>query len=516
MTGIENNVPISSSYAQSFKKILTTAQLREADNHTIQSCNIHSLELMEKAAHAFIHAIEIEHLSSKKCMIVCGTGNNGGDGLAIGRLLREQGMNVEIVLVKYTETLSHDCKANLAKLDDVIVLDTTSDLPDFSTVDLIIDGIFGSGLTRPVVGLAAKVIEAINKTGKTVYSIDVPSGLNCDGISNSDFIIEADLVISFQRPKLAFFLPENGAFVKNWKVVDIGLDEQHIQAQNSTHFVLDETVRDFVKVRQRQSHKGTYGHALLMAGSYGKMGAAVLSAKGCLRSGVGLLTTYVPNCGYEIMQISVPEAMCSTDESLKTLKNAPEIEHYDAIGIGPGIGRDISTANMLEKLLINSKVPLVLDADALNSVSENPELLQLLPENTILTPHIKEFDRLAGASENSAERLTKQRAFSIKYKSILVLKDANTCISSSNGDQFFNTSGNPGMATGGSGDVLTGIITGLLAQHYEPLSAALIAVYFHGLAGNKAAALKGQNALLASDICENLQIEREENETMHR
>lgn len=301
--------------------------------------------------------------------------------------------------------------------------------------------------------------------------------------------------------------------MKNWKVVDIGLNEEYIQAQNSTYFVLDETIRDFVNVRQRQSHKGTYGHALLIAGSHGKMGAAVLSAKGCLRSGVGLLTAYIPNCGYEIMQISVPEAMCKTDENQKILKNAPDLKQYASIGIGPGIGKDACTVKMLETILMNSTTPLVLDADALNILSENKELLKLLPKNTILTPHIKEFDRLAGESQNTVDRFKKQQDFSKKYQSIIVLKDAITCISAPNGELFFNTSGNPGMATGGSGDVLTGIITGLLAQNYEPILAALIGVYFHGVAGDKAVKHKGYSALIASDLFDNLKIEHEEIET---
>jgi NAD(P)H-hydrate epimerase len=493
---------------QVLKKILSTSQLGNTDDFTIKSNNITSLELMENAANSFMNAMDKMHYSTKKIAVICGTGNNGGDGFAICRLLRNKGVDVKAALVKCNETLSKDCRANLNLLDDFSVLLPESELPDFSNVDLIIDGIFGTGLTRPVTGFVAKVIEAINNSGKVVYSIDVPSGLNCDGISNSEYIIESDHVITFQRPKLSFFFPENGAYVRNWVVVGIGLDETWIQEQNSTYFVLDESIRNHVKIRQIQSHKGTYGHALLVAGSYGKMGAAVLSAKACLKSGTGLLTTHVPKCGYEIMQISAPEAMCSIDENLKILTEVPELKQYNSVGIGPGIGKSPETVKLLETILRISTSSLVLDADALNILAENTELLKLLPQNTILTPHIKEFDRLVGESINTPERLKKQREFAKKHKVIVVLKDANTCVSSVDGKQFFNTSGNPGMATGGSGDVLTGIITGLLAQNYEPLHAALIAVYFHGAAGDRASAIKGYNALIASDICDHLFIER--------
>jgi NAD(P)H-hydrate epimerase len=247
-----------------------------------------------------------------------------------------------------------------------------------------------------------------------------------------------------------------------------------------------------------------------MAGSHGKIGAAVLSARACLRSGVGLLTTYVPKCGYEIVQISAPESMCLTDEAINILTRLPELKHYDAIGIGPGIGQDALTAKMLSNLLQNSERPLVLDADAINIISGDNELLKYLPNNTILTPHIKEFDRLVGTSQSSTERLKKQQHFSIEHQCIIVLKDTHTSVSSPEGNLYFNTSGNQGMATGGSGDVLTGIITGLLAQKYEPLSAAIIGVYYHGKAGDKGLKHKSYSSLIASDIIDNLTIERSE------
>lgn len=494
------------SNIKGLKKIINVSQTRSTDNYTIRKKGISSLELMESAAFAFVKAIEKKGLISKKVMVVCGTGNNGGDGLAVCRLLRNRGISATAILVKFKETLSEDCKANLKRIDDAIILNTVSEIPDLSHFDIIIDALLGTGLNSPVRGFVAKVIEAINNAGKTVYSIDVPSGLICDDISGSECIVQSDLVISFQRPKLSFFFSENGSFVKNWEVVDIGLDEPYIQSQESDICILDEKVSNLVKQRPRQSHKGTYGHALVMAGSHGKIGAAVLAAKACLRSGAGLLTTCVPKCGYEILQISVPESMCLTDPNPNILTEMPDIRHYDSIGIGPGIGKDGLTISLLETVLKKCTQSLVLDADALNIISENPGFLEFLPENTILTPHIKEFDRLVGTSENSMERLKKQQEFSQKHKVIIVLKDAYTCISSVDGKLFFNTSGNQGMATGGSGDTLTGIITGLLAQKYQPLQAAFIGVYFHGLAGDRATKHKGYHALIASDIIENFNI----------
>ena len=488
------------------KKILNVSQTRASDSYSIKKNSISSLALMENAALSFLKALKKQDIASKKIIVLCGAGNNGGDGFAVCRLLRNQGISARAVLVKFRETLSKDCELNKNRLEEVTILEASSPLPDFSPFDIIIDAIFGSGINSPVKGFVARLIEAVNHSGKIIYSIDVPSGLLCDAISESECIVKATLVISFQRPKLSFFFPENSAYIENWEVVDIGLNEAFIQEQESTYFILDEELERYVKPRHRQSHKGTYGHALLMAGAYGKMGAAILSAKACLRSGVGLLTTNVPKCGYEIIQIAVPESMCLTDEHQSILTRVPDLKAYDSIGIGPGIGKAALTVKMLKNLLEQKGPPLVLDADALNIIAENKALLKLLPNNTILTPHIKEFDRLVGTSQSTPERLKKQQTFSKKHQCIIVLKDAYSCISSPEGKLYFNTSGNQGMATGGSGDVLTGIITGLLAQQYEPLSAAMIGVYFHGKAGDQVVKHRSYSSLIASDIIEHLNI----------
>ena len=490
------------------EKILNVSQTREADNHTILKEEISSFALMGQASLAFVKAIEPLLQRSQKIAIVGGVGNNGGDGFAIARILRNKKYNIQPFLVQFKDTLTPDCIINYDKLHDTIIINSTSEIPSFSEYDVIIDGIFGFGLSRPITGFTKQVIENINKAKKTVYAVDVPSGLYCDTLPDSETIVQADTVVSFQRPKLSFFFPENGNYVKNWKTVDIGLDEEFVQRQDSKHFILNEKIVEVLATRPRQSHKGDYGHTLLIAGSYGKMGAATLSSKACLRSGTGLLTTYVPKCGYQIIQSSIPEAMCLTDENEEFVTQLPEISKYDVVGIGPGLDTNEKTVQVVKKLLSESKNPLVIDADAINIISQNEELISLLPKNSILTPHIKEFDRLVGKSNTSTERFQKQLEFSAKHQCVVVLKNAYTVISSPEGNLYFNTSGNQGMATGGSGDVLTGIITGLLAQNYSSLHAALLGVYFHGKAGDEAASKKGYNALIASDIIDALRIEK--------
>ena len=263
-------------------------------------------------------------------------------------------------------------------------------------------------------------------------------------------------------------------------------------------------ITPLVPVRNPFAHKGNFGHALLIAGSRGKTGAAVLAAKACLRSGAGLLTVHIPACGEIILQTTIPEAMIEIDESHDFITGLNITSKYNAIGIGPGIGCNEKTAAVLHRLFDDANQPMVLDADAINLIAQDKQLQQKLPENSILTPHAGEFDRLAGNSENACERLQKACQWAVEHKSYIVLKGANTAICTPNKECYFNPTGNPGMATAGSGDVLTGIILGLLAQSYSPLNAALVGTFLHGLAGDLAANLKSQESLIASDIIENL------------
>ena len=496
---------------QGIKKLLTAQQIRDADDHTIVNSNISSWELMEMATSSFFDALMGHNVWRKRVTVLCGVGNNGGDGLALCRMLRKKGIYARAVLVKFKDELSPDCASNFDLLDDVLVVEQISDLPDLDLSDVIVDSLIGSGMESQIFGLLKDVVDRVNKSEKRVVSIDVPTGMRGDSLSPEDAtIIHADLVISFQRPKLSFFYPEHGPFIKEWEVVDIGLDEKYIQDLESDMYWLDQQVFKMVRARHRVSHKGTYGHACLMVGSQGKMGAAILSSQACLRAGAGLLTTQIPNCGYDIMQIAVPESICNADPSESVLATLHDIDAFSAIGFGPGVGTEEETIELFASILNTAKVPMVIDADGLNILSEHRELLDKLPPNTILTPHVGEFRRLVGEFENSEERHAKLKAFAKQYQCTVVLKDAYSVIADPDARLYFNSSGNQGMATAGSGDVLTGMITALLAQGYTALEAAIIGVYFHGEAGDRAAKKRGHYALIASDIIDNIELRSQE------
>jgi ADP-dependent NAD(P)H-hydrate dehydratase / NAD(P)H-hydrate epimerase len=490
-------------------KILSAEQIRQLDAYTIEQEPITSIALMERASLAFVSCFINQFVNTRPVHIFCGKGNNGGDGLAIARILDTKGYDVAVSIVDYTDKESDDFKSNLSHLKQHLEPKTISSPDEFPMLGanvICIDALLGSGLSRPVDGLLSAIIRQLNALPNRRVSVDIASGLYTDQPNNeSDIIIEPDYTITFQLPKLAFLFPQNAKYVGQWHVVDIGLSEDFIDHVQTPYYYTDKEAADLlIKPREKFSHKGTFGHALLLAGSFGKMGAAVLSGKACLRSGVGLLTMHIPGCGYEIIQIALPEAMSSVDENEKQLENLPPTESYSAIGIGPGIGQNPRTAGLLEALVNNCNSALIIDADGLNLLSQNPALQSKLPKNTVLTPHPKEFERLAGKSRNEFERLETGREFANKHQAIIVLKGAHTAVILPTGDVHFNSTGNAGMATGGTGDVLTGIITALLAQKYQPAEAAILGVYQHGLAGDRAAEVKGQSALVASDIVDYL------------
>ncbi|MCF0073115.1 NAD(P)H-hydrate dehydratase [Dyadobacter sp. CY261] len=490
-------------------KIFNVEQIRAMDAYTIGHEPIASIDLMERASQAFVRWFCNQYVNTRPIAVFCGKGNNGGDGLAIARILSGCGYDVQVFIVEYSMNASDDFRLNLSRLGNHLTprpIHSESDLPQLSKQVVCIDALLGSGLSRPVDGLLGLAIKYLNNLSCKLVSVDIASGLYTDRPnSDSDTIIKPRYTVTFQLPKLAFLLPQNAEYVGEWHVVDIGLNADYITNTSTPfHFTDKFEAEKRIKPRQKFSHKGTFGHAVLIAGSFGKIGAAVLSGKACLRSGVGLLTMHVPACGYEIMQISIPEAMTTVDEAEKYISKVPDLSSATAIGIGPGLGQDNATVKALEKVLEQAKVPLIIDADALNILSTNRQLLYKLPENTILTPHPKEFQRLAGESSNEYERLEKARAFAARYKVIICLKGANTAVVLPNGEVHFNSTGNPGMATGGTGDVLTGIITSLLAQKYTPADAAILGVYQHGLAGDRAAGARGQTALIASDVVEHL------------
>ena len=490
-------------------KILNAEQIREADKYTIEHEPIKSIDLMERASRAFVSWFEARFDKSRRIVIFCGTGNNGGDGLAIARILNFKKWNVEPITVKKSSKKSQDFTINylsLAEVHEVRNIETKKELNiELNESDIIIDAMFGSGLTREIKGIYAEVIRHINESGATIVSVDVPSGLFIDTTSPKKNIICADHVVSFQLPKFSFLIPENNEFVKNWHIADIGLDQSFIDSQNSGFEYIDHHLaQKLLKSRSKFAHKTDFGRILIISGSYGKMGACVLCARASMKSGAGLVTAHIPKCGYDILQTAVPEVMTSTDFEKLYLTGIPDTDPYDAVGIGPGIDQHIDTYEVVAQLLDKFRKPIVFDADAINILSDEQSLIRLIPKGSILTPHPGEFKRLVGFWNDDFERLEQQIAFSKEYKVYLVLKGAHTSISTPEGKVYFNSTGNPGMATGGSGDVLTGIITSLLGQKYAPEDAAILGVYLHGLSGDIAVELIGQESLIASDIIDYL------------
>ncbi|WP_242926095.1 NAD(P)H-hydrate dehydratase [Pontibacter vulgaris] len=492
-------------------KILTAAQTREADAYTIKQESIPSVELMERAAKAFAGWFENKFTPQDGVFIFCGPGNNGGDGLAVARLLQQRKYKTQVFIVGDTSQASSDFKANFEKLPaevKVNAIQNDSDLPSIPEDACAIDALFGTGLNKPVTGLFATVIESINSSKACITSIDVPSGLFTDVHTPAEgAIVKATYTISFELPKLAFFLPQHEAYVGEWHVVPIGLSQEFIAAtETNFYYTSAQNARHILKPRKKFSHKGTYGHALLLSGSFGKMGATVLAARACLRSGVGLLTVQAPAMGYTILQTAVPEAMAIADKNRKNLSELPQqMEVYSAIGIGPGIGKEKPTKTLLGQLLATSSAPLVLDADAINIIASSDRLKSQLPKNRIIfTPHPKEFERLVGTSKDDYDRLQNLREFCCEYSCYIVLKGAHTAIGTPDGKVYFNSTGNPGMATGGTGDVLTGILTALIAQNYTLEEACILGVYVHGLAGDMAKITVGEIAMIASDLVDNL------------
>jgi len=490
-------------------KIFSATQIRAWDTDTIENEPIDSVNLMNRAAQVFTDwFIQTYPDNTRPIVIFCGTGNNGGDGVAVARLLHWLGFEAKILVCDFAEKRSADFEAQIAALPkhgniSLEWFNTAKDLPEVVPNELVIDALFGSGLNRPLEGEWAQVVDCLNQLPNEVVSIDLPSGLIPDTHTAGKSVVQADRTFSFERPKLAFFFPENAERVGEWDFGSIGLQAGFEQKTSTPYnYLTQKEAAALYRPRPKFSHKGSFGHALLVAGSFGKMGAAVLASKACLRSGVGLLTIHAPRSGNIILQSAVPEAMVSADHRAKYWAEVPDLQGYASIGVGPGIGKEPETALALQGLLQAYKKPMLLDADALNLLSENTSCWEFVPENSILTPHPKEFERLFGKTENNFQRNDLQRKKAQEHQVFILLKGANTGIACPDGSFWFNSTGNPGMATGGTGDVLTGILTGLLAQGYPPKSAALLGVYLHGLAGDLAAYSLSQEALTAGDIVE--------------
>jgi NAD(P)H-hydrate epimerase len=493
-------------------KILSLAQIREADAYTINQEGICSIDLMERAANACVEWLKKNINTNKRLVTFAGTGNNGGDGIAIARLMYQQGYEILVYVLGEKGKGSNDFLINVSRLEKLSIkinyVQTLNQIEPLNKNDIIIDAIFGTGLNKPIDGFYADVIQVINQSGKDVISIDIPSGLFCDtgDLSSIKTVVKASHTLTFQLPKFSFLFPETGFFTGEFHVLDIGLNIEFIDAQDSDfYYIKDEDVLSHFNFnRPKFSHKGTYGHALILAGCYGKAGAAILAAKAALRSGCGLVTVHTPVKNVSAIQAAFPEAMVSIDTNEVHISEFPLLSNYDAIAIGPGIGLHQDTIMAFKRLIQTADQPLVIDADALNILAENKSWLAFLPQLSILTPHPKEFDRIAGKSNDSFERLKFAKEIALKNNCIIVLKGAHTAIISPSGKVYFNSTGNPGMATAGSGDVLTGVITSLLSQGFNSFEAALLGVYFHGKAGDYALTNHALPSIIAGDIIDSL------------
>ena len=493
-------------------KILPVEKVREADSYTIDHEPISSVDLMERAASACFRWIKDMTGTYQKIKVICGTGNNGGDGLAISRMLHHSGFEVEVFVIRFSQDSTEDFEVNFNRLADLPGLIITDIYEQDTEIgieesDLVIDAMLGSGISRPLSGLLARVVDQVNKSGAMVISIDMPSGLFTDSPVDprNSAIVKADYTLSFQFPKKAFLIPENEIYVGEWVLLDIGLHPEFIDSiECNDLFIEREDCINLHRKRAKFAHKGNFGHALLIAGSTGYFGAAVMASRACLRSGVGLLTAHVPGDGFLVMQSAVVEAMISIDPEDVCFSSVPLLDTYNAIGVGPGLGMASETQAALKLLIQQTTVPMVLDADALNIIAENKTWLAFLPVGSILTPHPKEFERLTGPTANQFDRLEMLRAFAIRFKLYVILKGANSALATPDGMLYFNSTGNPGMATGGSGDVLTGIILGLLSSGYPARDACILGMWLHGKAGDIAARKYGFEAMLAGDLIDNL------------
>lgn len=486
--------------------VLTADQVRAWEQYSMRTAPIASIELMEKAALACYNWLQTSRYKEGPFTIFCGKGNNGGDGLALARMLSGQGLEVTACILEFGHKGTEEFQTNLARLHE-----TTASIRYISQEEnwhpipenqIVIDALFGTGLSRPLQNLAAFVVNQINAAGLPIVSIDMPSGLYADQSSIGNTVVKAKHTLSFECYKTGLLLPENAPCFGEVSILPIGLHSGYLRELRPFASMIDrQLAHGIVRKRTPFAHKGNFGHAALVAGSYGMMGAAVLAARGCLRSGVGKLTMHIPACGYTILQQSVPEAMCHVESGDAAIESLSLPEGYAAIGIGPGWGRHHQYIALLRATMPLIKKPVVIDADGLNILAADPSLLALLPAaGAVITPHPGEWSRLAPGAANDFDRLDQLAAKAREWQVHIILKGQHSWVIAPTGHKWVNTTGNAGMATGGTGDVLTGLLTGLLAQGYSPAEAACLGVYLHGRAGDLAAAALSQEALLASDL----------------
>ncbi|WP_372937636.1 NAD(P)H-hydrate dehydratase [Seonamhaeicola sp.] len=492
-------------------KIFSREQIYEGDKLTAERQNITSTDLMERAATQIFNWIHMRMQGAQVPIhVFCGIGNNGGDGLVLARHLILHGYNVKTYVVNYSDKRSKDFLINYDRIKNVtkewpILMTSEEDFPQIHPDDIIVDAIFGIGLNRPVVDWVKNLFKHFRNTKAFTLSVDIPSGLRTDTVpEHEDDVVWAGFTLSFASPKLVFFLPETAKYTAQWEVLDIGLDQEFLHTTVTDVELIGkfEVLPNYIP-RNKFSHKGQFGHSLIIGGSYGKIGAVTLATKATLSAGAGLVSVFIPKCGYNIMQSAFPEAMVITDADEEIITNIEFEIEPTVVGIGIGVGTNEKTAKAFEMFLKENKAPLVIDADGINMLSKNKDLLKLLPENTVLTPHPKELERLIGAWKNDFDKLDKVKAFSKKNKVIVVIKGANT-ITVLEDKLYINTTGNPGLSTAGSGDVLMGVITGLISQGYNPLVASIFGVYLHGKSADIAVGDYGYESLIASHVIDYL------------
>ena len=492
-------------------KLFSGAQIYEADKLTIERQEITSTELMERAGTQIFNWMHLRMQGAQvPIRIFCGIGNNGGDGLVLARHLILDGYNVYVYIVNYSNKRSKDFLVNYDRIKNVtkdwpVLLDSEDDFPEISPDDIIVDAVFGIGLNREVVDWVKKLFQHFKESKAFTLSVDIPSGLQTDAVPKEENgVVWANYTLSFASPKLVFFLPETAKYTQQWEILDIGLDTAYLYGTTTEADLIGKNeVLTMYMPREKFSHKGSYGHSLIIGGSYGKIGAAILASKAALSAGSGLVTSYIPKCGYTSMQSSFPEGMVITDADEHKLTHIAFNIAPNAIGLGVGVGTNSQTVEAFAAFVKSNKVPLVVDADGINILSENKQLIELLPKDSVLTPHPGELKRLIGDWKDDFDKLKKVKSFSKEHQLIIVIKGANT-ITVYHDKLYINTTGNPGMATAGSGDVLTGIIVGLISQGYNPLIATVFGVYLHGRSADIAVEDYGYQSLIASHIIEYL------------
>ncbi|TWI97089.1 NAD(P)H-hydrate epimerase [Mucilaginibacter frigoritolerans] len=491
--------------------LLTATQIREADAYTIAHEPVLSIDLMERASKAFVGWF-VNHFPDKKQFITvyCGTGNNGGDGLAIARMLTDhQYKSLNVRIARFSDKSTPDFDQNLDRLKQknipLIEIGKDEHFPDDNS-QIIIDALLGTGLNKPLEGDYKRLVTYINDLKRIVVAVDIPTGFFAEGEVPPDAVVlKTSLTITFQQPKINFLLPESGPCVDCLEVLNIGLNEKFITSLNSPYQAVEEKdIRRMLRPRHRFSNKGTYGHALIVAGEPETMGAALLCSAGCAYAGAGLTTACVPQSGLTALNSYLPEIMAIVRNGAEQ----PRIswDTFNAMGVGPGLGKDEMALALLTDILTNYKKPVVLDADALNLLSAHKSLCKYIPANSILTPHMKEFDRLFGDHTNWWERIQTGIEKAAEHSLYILLKNDYTIIITPTGKVYFNTTSNAAMASGGMGDVLTGIITSLLAQKYSSEEACIIGAYIHGKAGDELAQPNRMNVVLPGQLAARIPI----------